>query len=433
MSEQSARNGAQAGSEAENERILKVIFEYAAKISAQTEISALIRLNADLARNLVSAERCSLWLLDEDSGELWTKVADATEGIRVPSRDGIVGACVARNEAVLVNNVESDSRFFRGIDEQRGYRTQSIVCVPLRAEGKVIGAMQLLNKAGGFSVTDAELLQFMAGYAAAAIQAERLRQEAEAARLLRREIEIASEVQHKLFPRNLEQLDGLEYCGFCRPARFVSGDYYDFQILPGRAFCFSLGDVSGKGFPAAIIMASIQTLLHSLLHSNPERPGEVLSTLNDAIHRVCVPERYSTLLCGIVNPERNRLTYANAGHLPPIIVRQKDGDINRPQEGGIPVGLLPSTRYEEHTLLLHSGDLIVCASDGLFEVQNRNGELWEDGTVETVIRHHRSQPLAKIAEALMQAINQYAQGAEQFDDITLILLRAGEPPSGGKG
>jgi phosphoserine phosphatase RsbU/P len=410
----------------ENERVVRMILEYAAKISTQNEISELIRLNADLARNLVGAERCSLWLLDEQAGELWTRVADATQEIRIQSREGIVGACVARNETVFVNNVESDPRFFREIDQTRGYHTRSIACVPLRAEGKVIGAMQLLNRPGGFSAVDSELLQFMAVYAAAAIQAECLRQEADAARLLRREIEIAGQVQHKLFPRDLGQFKGLEYCGFCRPARFVSGDFYDFQALPGGALGFSLGDVSGKGFPAAILMASIQTLLHSLLQSNPGEPGQVLSALNDAVNRICAPEHYSTLFCGVLNPERNLLTYANAGHPPPLLVRQKDGHIARPQEGGIPVGLLPAIRYERHTVCLDSGDLIICASDGLFEVQNRTGELWEDSTIETTIREYRNKPLENITEALMHAVAVYAAGAEQFDDITIILLRIGE-------
>ena len=404
------------------ERIAQVIFDYAAKISQQTAIPSLVSLNADMARDLVGAARCSLWLVDERSGELWTKVAHGTDEIRIPPGLGIVGACVQQNDTIIVNDVSRDQRFFSSVDNSRGYRTQSVACVPLRTEAGAIGALQLLNKENGFSPEDAELLRFIAMYAASVIQAERLRQEAEAARLLRHELDIAADVQRKLFPQNSDPTRAIEYFGFCRPAKFVSGDYYDFLDLPDGSLAVTLGDVTGKGLPAAVLMASVQMLLRNLLARDPGNLATAVAELNQALHRSSAPERYSTLFCSLINATLDKLTYVNAGQVPPLLVRQ-NGHIERPAGGDLPVGLLPSVSYEQHVVELCPGDLVVCVSDGVLEVMNPQGELWDDKIIESVLCEHRSHSMERITEALIRAIDNYAAGAEQFDDITIVLAR----------
>lgn len=405
------------------ERIARVVLEHATAISKQQEISSLVALNAALARDLVGAERCSLWLLDERAAQLWTKVAHGTEEIRIRTGIGIVGACIERGGSVVVNDVASDPRFFSGVDDSRGYHTQSIACVPLVAEGKVIGALQLLNKPGGFFEEDVELVRFVGMYAASVIHTERLRQEAEAARLLRHELDIAAEVQRKLFPQNSGASRSFEYSGFCRPAKFVSGDYYDFLDLPGGVFGLTVGDVAGKGIPAAVLMASIQMLLRNLLARHPLNLAEALGGLNEVIYRSSAAERYSTLFCGLFNPERSSLTYVNAGHIPPLIVRHANGHIDRPEGSGLPIGLLPSASYEQYTVDLGPGDLVVCVSDGVMEVVNPQGELWDNPPIEPVLRELREDSLGKITEQLVRTIDEYSAGSEQFDDITIVMAR----------
>jgi GAF domain-containing protein len=177
------------------EQITKVIFEYAARISKENDPSKLLVLNADLARDLVRADRASIWLVDEKSGELMTRVAHGVSEIRIPLGTGIVGSCVDTNQTIVVNDTSTDERFLHRVDNSSGYHTNSVLAVPLSAEGNVIGALQLLNKAGGFSSEDAELLRFTALYSASAINAERMRREAEAVRLMRHELDLAREVQ----------------------------------------------------------------------------------------------------------------------------------------------------------------------------------------------------------------------------------------------
>ena len=404
------------------DHIAQVIFEYAAKISREEDISSLIILNADLARDLVGAERCSLWLIDERTGELWTRVAHGMREIRIPRGLGIVGACIAQGETLVINDAENDKRFFRSVDESSGFHTQSILCVPLGHENGVMGALQLLNKKNGFSQEDAEVLRFMALYAASAIQAESLRQEAESARLLKHELVLAAGVQQRLFPSDSMPVPELEYKGLCRPAKFVGGDYYDFQQLPNDSFVFTLGDVSGKGFPAAVLMASIHTLSRALLLHNPHDLALATTELNDALYRSSSADRYSTFFCGVLNSARNQLTYVNAGHIPPFIVG-RNGSIERPAEGDLPVGLMPGVHYRQHTVPIAPGDHIVCVSDGIVEAQTENGELWDEARLEAVMLENLEAPAQQLAQTVLASVDEFAGHAEQFDDMTIIVLR----------
>ena len=412
---------------AKAERISRVIFEHASRISREQRTDALLRLNADLARDLVAADRCTIWLVDANSRELWTKVAHGLGHIRIPFGRGIVGACVELDHWIVVNDVGADERFFREVDTFTGYRTLTVLVVPLRADGKVIGALEALNKPGGFSDADVELLGLSASYSASAIQAQLLRQEAEAARLMVHELEIARDVQRRLLPQELPELPGVEYAASCRSAKYVGGDYYDFLALPEGLFAFTLGDVSGKGISAAVMMASIQALLRGQLLRGPLPLASLMNEMNLAVFRSSTPERYSTLFCGVLNADRTRLTFVNAGHPPPMLVRAcpdgKPARVHGTAEGGLPIGLFESARYEQFTIDTAPGDLIVCFSDGVSDATNSPQEVWEDTNIERVLWQYREAPVEEIVERIVQAADSFTAGAEQFDDMTLTAVR----------
>jgi sigma-B regulation protein RsbU (phosphoserine phosphatase) len=413
-----------AGDSATAKRICQVIFEHAARISRESDISTLLSLNADLARDLIGADRCSVWLLDERTGELWTKVAHGVKELRIPAGTGIVGNCIAANSDIIVNNAGSDERFLRRVDEASGYRTESVLAVPLHADGQVIGAMQVLNKPGGFSKNDAELLKLTATYSAAEIQSERLRLEAESARLLRRELELAQDVQQNLLPRTLKPVAGIEYEGFFRPAKSVGGDYFDFLELPGGLFSMTVGDVSGKGMPAAVLMASIQTLLRSHLLRQPLPLSTLVTEVSHAVFLCSSLDRYSTLFCGVLDAKRKKLTYVNAGHPPPIIVRAgPDGRVERAEATGMPIGMVPSFQYEQGTVELTPGDLVVCISDGIAEVLDASGSMWDELEVQKVILAHRNGTVSEVIRAMVERVEAYSAGADQYDDMTIAAMR----------
>ena len=408
--------------ESDAARITRAIFEHAARISQEQEIARLIQLNADFARDLAGADRCSLWLIDEPAQELWTKVAHGVDTIRIPVAQGLVGACIAEDRVLLVNDAAHEQRLLRSVDEHSGYRTQQVLCVPMRAQGRVIGALQLLNKCGGFTEEDTGLLGLLAHFAASAIESERLRQEAARARLLHFEIELARDVQTKLLPASCPALPGLASAGFCRPARSVGGDYYDFLPLRSGDFAFTLGDVSGKGIASAVMMASIQTLLRSMLERESAHLPELIGDLNRALYASSTPERYSTLFCGLVSADRRRLTYLNAGQVPPYLLHA-DGALEQLNNSNLPVGLLPGVAYEQQTVPLREGDLLVVVSDGMMEVRNLDGEFWDEAGVGALIQQHGAQDASELAGNLCRSADAWANGADQYDDMTVIAVR----------
>ena len=404
------------------EHIIRAIFEHAARISREQEIDELVRLNADFARDLIEADRCSLWLIDEVKHELWTKVAHGVKTLHIPLGQGLIGACIRDNQVLLVNNAAEDPRLLRSIDSSSGYRTEQVLCAPLRAEGIVIGALQLLNKPAGFTETDAGLLGLLAHFAASAIDSERLRQEAEGARLMKRELDLAREVQGRMLPDQPTGLDRLECVGFCRPARSIGGDYYDLIPFPDGRFALTLGDVAGKGIPAAVMMASIQTLLRSLLKHGVGNLATVLAELNTTLFETSTSERYSTLLCGVISSDRKHFSYVNAGHIPPFLIHA-DGRLERLPEGDCPVALLPSMSYHQTTADLVPGDTLVIISDGVVEARNMAGDFWDEEEVERVLLGNPDAPLQQLPEVLCAAVDNFAAGAEQYDDMTVVAVR----------
>lgn len=407
---------------AQSDRIAHAVFEHAARISRVQDVSGLMSLNADFACDLVGAERCSLWLLDENSRELWTMVAHGLDPIRIPAGQGLVGACVNGDEVVRVNDLAEEPRFLRRVDMGSGFHTREVLCVPLRVDQRVIGAIQLLNKVGGFTDADAELVGLLGHFAASAIESESLRQKAAGAQMVLHELSLAREVQARLMPQQRPHVRGIECTGFCRPARVVGGDYYDFLDLDDGRFAFTLGDVSGKGIPAAVMMASIQTLLRSLLRYENRGLWATVSELNRTLYDSSTEERYSTLFCGVLNEERTRLTYVNAGHVRPLVLRA-DGTLSELSGADVPVGMLPGIQYRQWSTDVAPGDVFVVVSDGVTEVCNAGGEFWNELQVHQIVRDHGPRPIAELPSVLCADADSFAAGADQYDDMTVIAVR----------
>lgn len=406
----------------QGDHISRVIFDYASRISDARETGANLQLNADMARDLVAADRCSIWLIDKKSAELWTKVAHGVDELRIPMGQGLVGAAIAGNETIVVNDTASDPRFLRPVGD---YVTKSVLVIPLRSsDGSVIGALQALNKPGGFSSEDVDLLALAANYSASAIENQRLRLEAESARLMMRELEIARDVQQRLFPETNPSLPLLECSAACRAAKSVGGDYYDFIQMNDGGLFFTLGDVAGKGIAAAVLMASIQASIRSQVMTPPASLAQLMGTFNKAVESFSRSERYSTLFCGQFDPSLRELTYVNAGQVEPMLLRAETGKVERLSTGGPPVGLLSFARYSQATIPFHAGDVLLCYSDGISESTNLAGEMWDDLEVREILKASSMLDPLEIQQRIIAAADAFAGEAEQADDLTVMVIKA---------
>ncbi len=288
---------------------------------------------------------------------------------------------------------------------------------------------------------------------------QRLLEEQKVKERLQNEISIAQEVQANLFPLHAHGIVGLDLHGVCRPARSVSGDYYDFLIFHEEAHDgmanrretgvgIAIGDISGKGISAALLMATLHSAVRAyrfaseelvysessvagLMSSKEERggdcdelfqsPGRILSLLNRHLYRSTQPEKYATLFLSHYNAASSKLTYSNAGQLPPLVL-SLDGSIRRLDKGGTVVGLMDGMHYEEDSFIMQSGDILVAYSDGVTEPENDFGEFGEERLMEVVARY-RDQPLHVISNQVMLALDAWIGADEQPDDITLVLAR----------
>ena len=406
------------------DRVSRVIFDYAAQIGAAQDLDALLELNAGMARDLVGAERCSIWLVDNKHRRLWTKVAHGVRELHVPIGQGLVGAALARNEAILVNDTSQDQRFLRSVDIESGYVTKSILTLPLHGlDGKPIGALQVLNKPGGFSPEDVDLLGLCSAYSASTLETQRLRKEAEVAQLLIREMEIARDVQQHLLPQVCPPIPGPQYAGYCRSAEFVGGDYYDFLPMPDGGLLFTLGDVSGKGIAAAVMMASMQASLRSQVLRNPDSISTLIRDLNKAAYSFSTADKYSTLFCGMLDVRTRKLTYVNAGQVRPMVLRSRDCQVERLEGGGLPVGLMDGSEYEQGEVQLEPGDAVMCFSDGVSEATNVQNEMWDESEVEKIVRTCGGLTAQKMIDLLVESTDRFTGEAKQADDMTVVAIR----------
>lgn len=270
---------------------------------------------------------------------------------------------------------------------------------------------------------------------------------------LENELAIAQEVQAQLFPQRPSEMAAIEVQGVCQPARVVSGDYFDFLPFGEDKLAIAVGDISGKGISAALLMATIHSAVRAyefghmpqprelvtasaatLLAGVPttaralpgpeamESPAAVLWMLNRHLYHSTPMEKYATLFLGIYDGATRRLTYSNAGHLPPLLLG-RDGSLRKLTEGGTVIGLFEGPTWEEETVQLEPGDLFIAYSDGITEPENEFGEFGEERLLE-MIRKSQEQPLERIAGQVVAAVNDWIGGEEQPDDITIVLARA---------
>ncbi len=259
------------------------------------------------------------------------------------------------------------------------------------------------------------------------------------------ELEIAQEVQSNLFPSSDVRLEGLELHGLCRPARTVSGDYYDFLVLGDHALCMAIGDISGKGISAALLMAGLHSAVRAFSLGGNEMfgnkafkstgngqpaassmevfqsPANLMRLLNLHLYSSTQAEKYATLFLANYDVASRVLRYSNGGQLPPLVLRA-DGSVLRLDKGGTVVGLLDDIFYDEGAIALQQGDLLVAYSDGVTEPENEFGDFGEARMVE-IVHRNRHLPLPEITEQIMQALKDWIGAEEQPDDITLVLAR----------
>ncbi len=309
-------------------------------------------------------------------------------------------------------------------------RLGSQLLVPLARRSELLGFLSLGSRLAEapYSNRDVELLQSVAQQTALAVENSRLTttiaSETAEREVLQRELSIARDVQQRLLPQGHPSIPGLDCFGKCRPAREVGGDYYDFLELPNQVLGVAIGDVSGKGIPASLLMASLQASLRGQTFGGCENLEQLMSNINHLVYAASSSNRYATFFYAQYDRGSQSLTYVNAGHNAPIVMQQRDGQAHllRLETGGPPVGLLPQAEYQSSRLDLRCGDLAVFFTDGISEAMNAADEEWGEEKFIQVLQQAPRAGSQSTVEGVFRAADEFVAGAPQHDDMTIVVM-----------
>jgi len=403
-------------------RTLQLLNEISRELSSVLVLNELLRKIGALTKRLIDYHRFSILLADEQA-QTFNAVISLKQDERMPERStvqfgqGLVGAAAGLRQTLVVPDVAKDPRYICVNPE-----TRSEMAVPLIHRDRLIGVVDLESRQlNYFTDEHVRIFSTLAPQIAIAIENARLyervtRSEAR----LERDLQRAQEIQMHLMPGISPTIPGLEVALRFQPARELGGDLYDFLNYGKDRYVIAVGDVSGKGAPAALYGAMASGIIRSLAPQKPT-PPEMLKKLNVTLLERKIEGHFITLTYAIWEPKTKTLRLANAGMPLPLLVR--NGQCRPIRAEGVPLGLLEHTEYQEITVTIEKGDLLAMFSDGIIEAPNLKHEEFGTRRLENVLKHNARRPLVEIVDALFEEVRRYEQGRPSRDDQTLVLVR----------
>ena len=422
--------------EAENTRLrraveeLSVLNDVATAIASASSLEAIVDLVVQKCVKHLAVDQGAVLMFGkkDEAAALHTMVRKVqTDLRRDPYRlsEQVVGWMLKNQEPLVINDVAADERFREPTQQSTGVVT-SLMCVPLRLKGRMIGVLSVFNKKGsGFTESDQRLGTIIAAQSAQVIEHARLVEEEKALQVMQRELEMAHEIQRNLLPKTVPDLPGYDLAAKTVPARNVGDYYYDFLPSGDDHLALVLGDVSGKSMPAALLMANVQATIRGQTLLNPAA-GDCMTRSNRLLYDSTDSDKFVTFFYAVLDPARHELRYSNAGHNPPMLL-SKGGEPRLLETGGPVLGVVPSFSFPEATVTIDPGDLLVIYSDGFTEAMNRRFEEFGEDRLLEATRAAWDLPAAGIVESIFDAVNKHAGDAPQTDDMTLMVLRYSGP------
>ena len=387
------------------------------ELSENRPLAELFTVILDLAIQAVNAQRGVLLLLE---GETLVPRARKGDGFRISTavRDRVIN----EKSSILVRDAQLDDAF-KGRMSIVEQKVHTMMAVPLQTKDRIIGLIYVDSPfiLREFTKDDLSLLTVMANVAAIKIENARLAEVEEAERIMKRDLTQAAEIQKRMLPDQAPQVPHADLAGFNVPCRTVGGDYFDFFPYANGRVGLALGDVSGKGMPASLMMMA----LHARVQVLAEDPGHLdafMTRLNKATCLKCPSNRFITFFFCVLDTVTGELRYANAGHNPPILVRAS-GEAELVEGGGPVLGILAAAPYREECMQVGPGDMLALYSDGVTEATNSDFEEFGEQRFISVLQQHLHEPASVVVDAVTKALAEFTAGAPQADDITLLVAK----------
>jgi len=415
-------------------RELNAMLAVSQKITTDMTLDELLAFIVNQLVETVEADRGTLYLVDEEQGEIYSRVLLQDTGdlkeIRLKLGHGVSGHVAATGETLNLRHAYADSRFARSFDQVTGYTSDSMLTMPMRnPQQKIIGVIQLLNKKNGgfFTDHDERLLTAMSSQAAVCIENTRLYRQEMLQQLTLREIEMARRIQESFLPREALRVPGFDIAGVCRYCDETGGDYFDFfhvGLENENRFAVVVGDVSGHGLSAALLMASAR----GLLRLRAAMPGEAANVVQDVNRQLCQDTaetgQFMTLFYGDVDAGQGTLNWAMAGHDPPLLFDRMGEAFVDLAGQGLALGLFEDYEYATFQHRFEPGQVLLVGTDGIWETHNSRGEMFGKTALKNVIRGCAADSAEEIQSAVIEALHDFRGEHPLEDDVTMVVVKA---------
>jgi phosphoserine phosphatase len=401
------------------------------RLAGPFDLGSMLEEVVAAAKEVLEAERGSVWLYDEPAHELVLRVSTGLAPVRVPADAGIVGTCARNREAINVRDCYSDPRFNPELDRQTHFRTRCMLTLPLvDHKDSLVGVLQVLNKANGvFDDADEKLATSLAAQCAVALQRAQMTEALIDSEKMRRELEMARQVQMDILPAAMPEVPGYDISALSRPADMTGGDTFDLA-LAGDRLLLVLGDATGHGLGPALHVTQMHAMLRMALRLGADLDATVFH-LNNQLVELMAEDRFITAFIGTLDTSTHRLAYHSAGQAP-ILHYVAAADAWRSyRPTSFPLGAMAVAAARKSAAMeLAPGDVLVLLSDGVYEYHDAAGEMFGEERVKRVIGEHRGGTMEQARIALLEAVAGFANGAPQEDDITVLLVK--RRPAGSK-
>jgi len=403
---------------------LEHILELTRQLARPLDLQTMLELVVEEGRAVLQAERGTVFLYDPGPDELYTTVATGTGTFRIPAGRGIVGECARTRRLVNVPDCYADPRFNSDVDKKTGYRTRCLLTVPLIGyDDSLVGVFQVLNKRDGVFTGGDELVGgALAAQCAVALQRARMLEDVAAKQKMEQELAVAREIQMDVLPKQLPSVPDYDFAGWCRPADETGGDIFDIIRIANDRIMLLLGDATGHGIGPALSVTQVRSMLRMCIR-NGVSLDDAFRHINDQLAEDLATNRFVTAFLGSLDPRKHRITYHAGGQAPILHYHAAGGEFQSLGASAMPMGVLsgiPAPSPRSHDMA--PGDILAVMTDGIFEYENPAGEQFEESRVTEIIRTHAGEPMTTVAKRIVQAVDDFADGAPQMDDMTILLI-----------
>lgn len=400
------------------------ILDVTQKLAQPFDLLQMLTEVVEAGESVLSADKASLWLYDANSDDLTMRVPVFRPAPRLAAGEGLVGECLSTREIINVANAYSDPRFSRTVDKAIGYKTQSVLNVPLLGEEKQpVGVLQLLNKIGGaFDASDELLASTLAAQCAVAVQRTQLTEALLLKERLDEEVSLAREIQMSTLPTEMPQVAGYDVHGHFVPTGHAGGDLFDLVVLKSELFIL-MGDATGHGFGPALSATQMQAMLRVAFRCGASL-NEAFRHVNNQLVEDLPDDRFITAFMGFLDPNTHEIRFHSGGQGPILHFRAADESCEWHRPTTFPVGIMElEDTGDSQVLKMEPGDVLVLLSDGIYEYESKQGVQFGEDRVASLIKYHHRLPMVELSKQILTATYEHGAGVAQQDDITLVLLK----------